>query len=86
MQTCGQVFRYAIATGRAERNPAPDLRGALKPVKHIHFPALEAKDLPEFLQVFERNDARLYQPTRHALQLLMLIPISLHQMSLSMGT
>ncbi len=72
MQTCGQIFRYAIATGRAERNPAPDLRGALKPVKHIHFAALEAKDLPEFLQAFKRNDARLYQPTRHALQLLML--------------
>lgn len=26
---CGQVFRYAIATGRAERDPAADLRGAL---------------------------------------------------------
>ncbi|MFZ5562344.1 MAG: tyrosine-type recombinase/integrase [Pseudomonadota bacterium] len=33
---CGQVFRYAIATGRAERDPTPDLRGALKTpvVKH----------------------------------------------------
>ena len=28
MQLCGQVFMYAIATGRAERNPVPDLRGA----------------------------------------------------------
>ncbi len=27
MQLCGQVFMYAIATGRAERNPVPDLRG-----------------------------------------------------------
>lgn len=27
---CGQVFRYAVATGRAERDPTPDLRGALK--------------------------------------------------------
>lgn len=35
-QTAGQVFRYGIATGRCERNPAPDLHGALKPliVKH----------------------------------------------------
>jgi integrase len=32
-QTCGQVFRYAIATGRAERDPSADLRGALAPVK-----------------------------------------------------
>lgn len=29
-QRCGQVFRYAIATGRAERDPTPDLRGALE--------------------------------------------------------
>jgi integrase len=29
---CGQVFRYAIATGRAKRDPAADLRGALKAV------------------------------------------------------
>ncbi len=36
-QTAGQVFRYAIATGRCDRNPAPDLHGALQPiiVKHI---------------------------------------------------
>jgi integrase len=26
-QVCGQVFRYAIATGRAERDPSGDLRG-----------------------------------------------------------
>lgn len=33
LQNCGQVFRYAIATGRAERDPASDLKGALSPVK-----------------------------------------------------
>ena len=32
MQKCSQVFRYAIATGRAERYPTIDLRGALAPV------------------------------------------------------
>lgn len=31
-QRAGQVFRYAIATGRAERDPTADLRGALQPV------------------------------------------------------
>jgi homoserine dehydrogenase len=30
---CGQVFRYAVATGRAERDPAADLKGALPSVK-----------------------------------------------------
>jgi integrase len=36
-QTAGQVFRYGVATGRCERNPAPDLHGALQPiiVKHM---------------------------------------------------
>lgn len=36
LQNCGQIFRYAIATGRAERNPASDLRGALPKVKQSH--------------------------------------------------
>ncbi|MFA5960978.1 MAG: tyrosine-type recombinase/integrase [Tatlockia sp.] len=35
-QICGQVFRYAIVIGKAERNPAADLRGALAPVKQKH--------------------------------------------------
>jgi integrase len=37
---CGQVFRYAIATGRAERDQAADLRGALPPAKGTHFAAI----------------------------------------------
>lgn len=37
---CGQVFRYAIATGRAERDPAADLKGALSPVKGRHLAAV----------------------------------------------
>lgn len=36
---CGQIFRYAVATGRAERDPIADLRGALPPVKNNHFAA-----------------------------------------------
>ncbi|MFO1465884.1 MAG: integrase arm-type DNA-binding domain-containing protein [Steroidobacteraceae bacterium] len=31
-QRCGQVFRYAVATGRASRDPTADLRDALAPV------------------------------------------------------
>jgi hypothetical protein len=37
-QICGQVFRYAIATGRAERDPSFDLRGALTPTVALHAP------------------------------------------------
>ena len=40
LQNCGQVFRYAIATGRAKYDPTPVLRGALPPVKGGHFAAL----------------------------------------------
>lgn len=37
---CGQVFRYAVATGRAERDPTPDLKGALKPRVVTHRAAI----------------------------------------------
>jgi integrase len=36
LQNCGQIFRYAVATGRAERDPSGDLRGALPPVREKH--------------------------------------------------
>ena len=39
-QRASQVFRYAIATGRAERDPAADLRGALASVTTRHHPAV----------------------------------------------
>lgn len=40
LQICGQVFRYAVATGRAERDPSGDLRGALPPTPQKHHAAL----------------------------------------------
>ena len=39
-QMIGQIFRYAIATGRAERDPSADLRGALVPTVVRHHSAL----------------------------------------------
>lgn len=36
---CGQIFRYAVATGRADRDPSADLKGALPPVRNGHFAA-----------------------------------------------
>ena len=51
---CGQIFRYAIATGRAERDPSGDLRGALPPVKGEHFAAVtEPKRLAEILRALD---------------------------------
>src|SRR6266481_4808845 len=40
MQNCGQVFRYAVATGRAESDRTGDLRGALPPPKEKHHAAI----------------------------------------------
>jgi integrase len=50
-QRCGEVFRYAIITGRAEYNPAPDLASAFAPHKKEHYAYLKADELPEFFRV-----------------------------------
>jgi integrase len=51
---CGQVFRYAVATGRTDRNPAEDLKGALSPVKTIHRAAIiEPKEVANLLRAID---------------------------------
>jgi len=51
---CGQVFRYAVATGRAERDPAADLRGALPPVKPKHLAAMtDPKEVAGLLRAID---------------------------------
>jgi integrase len=60
-QRAGQVFRYAIATGRAERDPTADLRGALTPIDTQHRPAItEPKRVGELLRAI---DGYTGQPT-----------------------
>lgn len=39
-QTAGQIFRYAVATGKAERDPSHDLLGALAKPVETHFAAI----------------------------------------------
>ena len=70
MQVCGQVFMYAIATARAERNPVPDLRRALKTPVAKHHAYLKAVELPEFLQKLDAYDGAV--ETKLALRLLTL--------------
>ena len=54
-QNCGQVFRYAIATGRAERDVSSDLRGALPPVNIKHHPSItDPKAVGELLRALVR--------------------------------
>lgn len=67
-QTCSQVFRYAIATGRAERDPAVDLRGALPPTRKKHHASLtNTKAIGELLRAI--NDYQGHFVTKCALRL-----------------
>ena len=66
----GQVFRYAIATGRAKYDPSRDLKGALKVREERHYARLSEADLPEFLAKLDAYDGNTM--TRLALKLLVL--------------
>jgi len=69
---CGQVFRYAVATGRAERDPSGDLRGALPPVKSQHFAAVTEPDqIAAVLRAIDGYEGTL--PVRCALRLAPLV-------------
>jgi integrase len=39
LRSCGQIFRYGIATGRCDRDLSRDLKGALAPIQGNHFAA-----------------------------------------------
>ncbi len=65
---CGQIFRYAIVTGRARRDPCADLRGALKPSRRVqHHRAIPTAELPDLLRSIEAYDGE--PVTRLALKL-----------------
>lgn len=72
LQNCGQVFRYAIATGRAERDPSPDLKGALPPVKESHHSAItDPKAVAGLLRAIDEYQGSLV--TKCALRLAPLV-------------
>ena len=66
---CSQVFDYAVVNEHIISNPTISLKGALKPVKKGHFAAFTYKELPQFIDKLERNEARLYPHTRFGLNL-----------------
>lgn len=68
----GQVFRYAVATGRAILDPSGALRGALTPVQSRHFAAItEPEKLAPILRMFDGYEGTL--PVRCALRLMPLV-------------
>ncbi len=57
---CGQIFRYAIATGRALRDPSGDIRGALPPAKGRHFAAkTDPKEVAGILRAMDGYEGTL---------------------------
>lgn len=71
---CGRVFRYAVQTGRAQRDPTQDLRGGLRPKRTRHRPAVtEPEELAELMRAIRHLEVR--GTTRDALRVLaMLFP------------
>jgi len=70
---CANIFRYANQIGIVNRNPAADMKDVLKPVRAGHFAAITVDELPAFLVSMNKNNARLYMPTRIAMRLMMLL-------------
>jgi integrase len=70
LKACGQIFMFGIATCRAERNPAADLKVALKTPVKKHYAHLQESELPEFLQKLEAYDGAVQ--TKLAVKLLLL--------------
>ena len=71
-QHCGQVFRYAVASGHAERDPSQDLRGALRPSKSVHLASItDPKKIGGLLRALETYEGHFI--TRCALQLAPLV-------------
>ena len=72
LSNCGQVFRYAVATGRADRDPSGDLRGALSRVKKSHFAAkTEPEEVAGILRALDGYEGTL--TVRCALRLMPLV-------------
>jgi integrase len=67
-QNCSRIFRYAIATGKAERDPASDLKGAIPPPQKKHLASIiEPKAVGELLRAIEGYQGQLI--TKLALKL-----------------
>ena len=72
LQIIGQVYRYAVITGRAKRNPATDLHGALRPRKVTHRAAItEPAKVAQLLRACDNYEG--YFPITCALRLAPLV-------------
>ncbi len=60
---CGEVFRYAIVTGRAKYNPAPDLADAMTGYRKEHYPFLTIDQIPSFNQALSAYSGSVISKT-----------------------
>ncbi|MDD5001252.1 MAG: integrase arm-type DNA-binding domain-containing protein [Thiomonas arsenitoxydans] len=73
-QLIAQVMRYAVATGRADADPTPALRGALKPVMVRHHAAvIEPVELGAMLRAFEGYSGGVVVRTAVQLQVMLFV-------------
>jgi integrase len=72
LQVASAVFRFGVATGRCQRDPAPDLRGALTPHKPRNQAAVKQEDVPALLRAIGDYGKIGDQQTALALRLLAL--------------
>jgi integrase len=69
-QYAGSIFRYAIATGRGDRDPTADLRGAIAPPRKVrHHARIEAGEVGDFFVALSNYDGEVQ--TRLAIEFLM---------------
>lgn len=74
LRLAGQIFRYAISTGRAERDPTQDLRGALPPYEKKHLAALTRdSDRPRLIELLRTLES--YQGSATVKAALKLAPL-----------
>jgi integrase len=60
-QLCGQVFRFAVASGLADRDVTVDLRGALSAVPEAHYAAItEPEQAAKLLRSIDAYDGHAY--------------------------
>ncbi|GAB3514219.1 tyrosine-type recombinase/integrase [Emticicia fontis] len=72
VQHIGQILRYAVITGRANRDFTPDLKDAVKKYRKKHYASISPEQLPELLDAINCNEPRLYKQTILGMKLLML--------------
>jgi integrase len=69
---CCHIFKYAIATGRAETDPTYGLEAALKKFKKGHYASISVDESPKFIVTLHEYQHRVYRQTFLAIKLLLL--------------